>query len=663
MTNAKKAESPVSSDADHVSLLLVDDRPENLLSLEAVLGDLAGNLVRAMSGEEALRHILERDFAAVLLDVNMPGMGGLETARLMRGRAKSRHTPIIFLTGNDNSAAWVREAYQLGAVDYLTKPLVPEILRAKVSVFLELFRLRANERKQAAAAIREQKELWHATLTSIGDAVIATDTQTRVTFMNPEAERLTGWTRAEAAGQDLQRVFRIVDEATRGPMVSPILRVLETGSGVGLAGHTILIDRDGTERPIDDSAAPIKDESGTIYGAVLVFRDITERKIAEERFRRAAAEAAAAAEANAKFRVFFEQGTHFAGVMTLDGTVVEANRLYLDTCGSKREEVIGKPFWECGWWNRSPELMQMVQEASLQAAAGRAFRTETRFYIADGSERIVDLILAPVTDDEGRVLFVAPTGTDITDRKRAEDELREADRRKDEFLATLAHELRNPLAPIRNGLAVLRMGNLEKAGRIMGIMERQLAHLVHLVDDLLDVSRVTSGKITLRKERVELSMVVDVALETSRPLVEAAGHTLTLELPSQPLLLDADPIRLAQVLTNLINNAAKYTPAGGRISVRTAQDGDQVAIAVQDNGVGLPREMLPKIFDMFTQVGASLERSQGGLGIGLTLVRKLVEMHGGTVTADSPGANQGSTFTVRLPLAPMAEGSLEIASE
>jgi PAS domain S-box-containing protein len=649
--SAKRAESPVSSDADHVSILLVDDRPENLLSLEAVLGDLAGNLVRAMSGEEALRHLLERDFAAVLLDVNMPGMGGLETARLMRGRAKSRHTPIIFLTGNDSSPAWVREAYQLGAVDYLTKPLVPEMLRAKVSVFIELFRLRANERRQAAAAIREQKQLWHATLTSIGDAVIATDIRTHVTFMNAEAERLTGWTRAEAVGQDLHRVFRIVNEETRGPMISPVGRVLETGIGVGFEGHTVLIARDGTERPIDDSAAPIKDESGTLYGVVLVFRDITERKLAEARFRRAAAEAAAAAEANAKFRVFFEQGTHFAAVMTLDGTVVEANRLSLDACGFKREEVIGKPFWECGWWNRSPELVQMVREASREAAAGRPFRTETPYLMADGSERIIDLILAPVTDDEGRVLFVAPTGTDITDRKRAEDELREAHRRKDEFLATLAHELRNPLAPIRNGLAVLRRGNPENAGRVMGIMERQLAHLVHLVDDLLDVSRVTSGKITLRKERLELHSVVDAAVETSRPLVEAAGHALTLDLPSQPLFVEADPVRLAQVLTNLINNAAKYTPAEGHISIRTALEGDQVTVAVQDDGVGLPKEMLPKIFDMFTQVGASLERSQGGLGIGLTLVRKLVEMHGGTVTAESPGAGQGSTFTVRLPLA------------
>ena len=224
------------------------------------------------------------------------------------------------------------------------------------------------------------------------------------------------------------------------------------------------MSKDGRRLDISLTISPIRDDAGHVIGASKIARDITERKRAENalreseaRYRRAATEAAQAAEANAKFRAFFEQGTNFAGVLALDGTVVEANRLCLDACGFARDEVIGKPFWECGWWNRSAALMEMVRAASLQAAGGRLFRTETNYFVADGAERVVDLILAPVTDEAGRVLFVAATGTDVTDRRRMEDALREQDRRKDEFLALLAHELRNPLAPLRNGLQVMRL--------------------------------------------------------------------------------------------------------------------------------------------------------------------------------------------------------------
>ncbi len=255
-------------------------------------------------------------------------------------------------------------------------------------------------------------------------------------------------------------------------------------------------------------------------------------------------------------------------------------------------------------------------------------------------------------DDEAALVQLAAVAAAGIENARLYERLKEQDKRKDEFLATLAHELRNPLAPVRNGLQIFRMTPLANPAldQVREMMERQVTHLVHLVDDLLDVSRVTSGKIVLKMERVELGAVVAAAVETSRPLVEAAGHTLTVELPAAPVTVTADPHRLAQVLTNLINNSAKYTPAGGAIRVRAGRDGADAVLSVHDTGVGLPAEMLPKIFDMFTQVGGSLERSQGGLGIGLTLVRKLAEMHGGTVTAESPGAGQGSTFTVRLPL-------------
>jgi len=635
-------------------------------------------------------------------------------------------------------------------------------------------------RRRAEDALQKQSEWLRIALSSIGDGVISTDAEGRVTFMNAIAEALTAWPQGEAMGHPLADIFPIIDECTREPIENPALRALREGTIVGMANHTILIARDGTERPVDDSAAPMRDESGALLGSVLVFRDVSERKRAEEtrtrlaaivessddaivsktldgiirswnagaerifgytaeevvgqpitliipperhdeereilarlargeridhfetvrmaksgrrldisltvspvrdnagrivgaskiarditerkhaehalreserRYRRAAIEAAQAAAANAKFRAFFEQGTNFAGVLALDGTLVEANRLCLDTCGFTRDEVIGKPFWECPWWNPSPALMDMVRSACLGAADGRPFRAETNYFVADGSERVVDLILAPVTDETGRALFVAATGTDITERRQMEDVLREQDRRKDEFLALLAHELRNPLAPLRNGLQIMRLARDDAriVDQARGMMERQLEHMVRLIDDLLDVSRINRNKMQLRRSRVLLAEVVSSAVETARPLIEAAGHELILSLPMEPICLDADLTRLAQVFANLLTNSAKYTPHGGHIRLDARRQGEDVIVFVRDDGIGIPAESLRSIFDMFSQVDRSIERTTGGLGIGLALVKGLVEMHGGTVMAESPGMGKGSTFTVRLP--------------
>ncbi len=252
-------------------------------------------------------------------------------------------------------------------------------------------------------------------------------------------------------------------------------------------------------------------------------------------------------------------------------------------------------------------------------------------------------------------------GLDITDRKRYEEALKDADRRKDNFLATLAHELRNPLAPLRNGLEVMRVasGNAEAVEQARRMMERQLAQMVRLIDDLLDVSRITRGKIALRRERVELAKVVQQAVETSRPLVEAAGHDLRIGLPPHPIFVDADPTRLAQVFANLLTNAAKYTDRGGHIWLTAERREGEVVVAVKDSGIGIAAEHLPRLFEMFSQVGPALERTQGGLGIGLSLVKGLVEMHGGTVEARSAGQGKGSEFTIRLPAPDEVRGGAE----
>ncbi|WP_437565490.1 GAF domain-containing protein [Sorangium sp. So ce542] len=260
--------------------------------------------------------------------------------------------------------------------------------------------------------------------------------------------------------------------------------------------------------------------------------------------------------------------------------------------------------------------------------------------------------------DEAILVQLAHIASVAIENAQLYDQLRDQDRRKDEFLATLAHELRNPLAPIRTGLEILKVaGSADQARKILDMIDRQIGHMVRMVDDLLDVSRITRGKVELRKERIELRAVLNSALETSRPLIEAVAHELAVRLPPAPLLLDADPTRLAQVFANLLNNAAKYTPAGGSIRLAAQRDGAAVVVRVADNGVGIPADMLSSVFDMFTQVGRSIDRAQGGLGIGLTLVKRLVELHGGSIHAESDGAGRGSTFTIRLPLAVAEEAA------
>ncbi len=242
---------------------------------------------------------------------------------------------------------------------------------------------------------------------------------------------------------------------------------------------------------------------------------------------------------------------------------------------------------------------------------------------------------------------------EVAERKRIEEALREADRRKDEFLATLAHELRNPLAPIRNALEIMRLagGDAEALERSRAVMERQVGQMVRLIDDLLDVSRITRGKLQLVMERVDLKAAVEAAVEMSRPQVEKAGLRLSVSVPDRPVWVNGDRVRLAQVLSNLLNNAAKYTEPGGNIALTAAQNAAHAVVRVRDTGIGIPPDMLPHVFELFTQVNRSLNRSQGGLGIGLALVRRLVEMHGGTVKAHSDGLGKGAEFVIRLPLA------------
>jgi signal transduction histidine kinase len=393
--------------SDKVNILLVDDQPAKLLTYEAMLGELGETLITATSARQALAHLLRTDVAVMLVDVCMPELDGFELAAMLRAHPRFQKTPIIFVSGVHLTEFDRLKGYASGAVDYVPVPVVPEVLRAKVSVFVDLFR------------------------------------KTR----------------------DLERLNR--------------------------------------------------------------------------------------------------------------------------------------------------ELEQRVAErtAALEASAAN-----------------------------------------LRDREEA---LREADRRKDEFLAMLAHEIRNPLAPIRTAVQLLRLKELPEAHRANArdVIERQVDHLVRLIDDLLDVARITRGAITLQRAHVDLAEVVARAVETSRPLIDSRRHELTIELPDQSLSVFGDLTRLSQVLGNLLNNAAKYTDAQGRIQLRVEADGGEAVIRVRDNGIGISRDMLSRVFDLFAQADRSLERASGGLGIGLALVRRLVEMHGGSVSAHSGGVGHGTEMVIRLPIA------------
>jgi PAS domain S-box-containing protein len=806
------------------------------------------------------------------------------------------------------------------------------------SVALQNARSILIERHRVERALAEERERLRITLASIGDAVISTDAEGRVVFLNGVAEALTGWPQAEAAGRPLSEVFHIVSETTREPVENPALRALREGRVVDLANHTVLVCRDGTERPIDDSAAPMRDEAGVTMGAVLVFRDVTEKRRADEvraqlaaiiqssddailsktldgvirswnvgaerlfgytsdetigqhitllippdrldeettilsRLRkgervdhfetvrrrkdgrlvdisltvspvkdqdgrvigaskiardvtdrkradaalresegrhRFLAELGAATqpltdpaqvlEATARMlaehlqvdrcayaeveneAIFVITGDHTRGVPSIVGRWpvaafgAECERLMLANepyvvddvdadprAGSELlayrqtniQSVICVPLHKAGklvaamavhqrtarnWTAPEIELVRTVAERcweslerardarSLKEAADRlalAFdaarlgdwswdaandlvtfspRAAEIFGVADGTQLTgtkMEELLHPEDRDRARLevdravqaraqydveyrvirrdgaeVWVSAKGRgqyspdgsvvgllgvvqDITERKRLEQELRdrarelvEADRKKDDFIALLAHELRNPLAPVLTGLQVMRLsGDAAAVAKARAMMDRQLSHMVRLIDDLLDVSRMSRNKLHLQKTRVLLAEVVSHAVEAAGPAVEAAGHQLHVSLPAEPIVLDADLTRLAQVFGNILTNSAKYTERGGQIWLTAQRHDGEAVVSIRDTGIGLPADALTRVFDMFSQVDRPVERMTGGLGIGLALVKALVEIHGGKVTAQSPGPGAGSTFTVRLPVA------------
>ncbi len=406
------------------------------------------------------------------------------------------------------------------------------------------------------------------------------------------------------------------------------------------------------QRFVDQVYMPLRDPDGRVTGILVHGIDVTDRKLADEKLRAS----------EERYRTLFEsvdQGFCIFEMIfddqdrPVDYRFLEMNKMFEAHTGLRN--AVGRTAKELvpnldGYW---------FDTYGRVARTGEPARFESE---APAMDRWFDVYATRLGGPESR--RVALLFSDISERKRSEDklvklatDLAEADQRKTEFLATLAHELRNPLAPIRSGLSVMRLkgDNAASVARVREMMERQVGHMVHLIDDLLDVARISGGKLELKKERADLRGVLSSAVETSLPLIETGQHELSVEAPEHEVAAEVDVTRIAQVVANLLNNAAKYTPSGGRIGLSLRVEGGDAVITVSDNGIGIPQEALGSVFEMFSQVGNHLERAQGGLGIGLSLVRRLVDMHGGQVTAESGGPRRGSVFTVRLPLAEGAQ--------
>jgi signal transduction histidine kinase/DNA-binding response OmpR family regulator len=576
-----------------INILLVDDNPSNLISLEAILQAPDRNLVRAASGDEALRYLLGCDVAVILLDVYMPGINGLETAALIRGRERSRDIPIIFLTADSTGSTLVSKGYSLGAVDYIVKPVEPDILKSKVAVFVELFK-KTEEIKQQAALLHEKNiELENANLQrlsmliELGQQLAAERDPLQLLEKFCHAARKIVGARYSAVGmldQDDHTLRHFLTSGFNAETVSP--------SGATPVGQEILDVLLVKRRPLrltqtemvssaldflpqgspDNSSllAPILSPS-QVYGWLY----LSDKLDAEE---------------------FSEADERLAGTLTSQVAVAYENaRLYAEA------------------QHHAAELQQEVTERKQ-------------------------------AEEERSKLLVREQAA------RAEAEA--ANRTKDEFLATLSHELRTPLTAVLGWAHLLRSGKLtdETAANALETIERNARAQSQLIDDLLDVSRIITGKLSLDTRAIELGPIVEAAINSVRPAAQAKNIQLHADLNQATGLVAGDASRLQQVVWNLFSNSIKFTPQNGRVNVRLKRSNSHAEITVSDTGQGISPEFLPHVFDRFRQADGTTTRTHGGLGLGLAIVRHLVELHGGTVHADSAGAGQGATFTVNLPL-------------
>jgi signal transduction histidine kinase/DNA-binding response OmpR family regulator len=741
-------------------VLLVDDQPARLLTYESVLSGVGVTCVRALSGEEALGRLLKQTFALILLDVSMPGMDGFETARAIREHPRFERTPIIFVTGVHVSEIDTLRGYEVGAIDYISVPLVPEILRSKVALLVELYKrrteldglnralesarreleqerqhrsqpvgtqvaLRLNELRSRALlrladtsrTVTNPIDLAHAAAQILGetlsvsrcgygtmDLVAETITVER-DWCSPGVMSLAGKLNFREYGSyvdDLKRGETVIcsdvrlDPRTRansdrlealGARAFVNMPIVENGSVVAL----LFLNHAAVREWTDEELGFFREAAGRTRIAVerrrheeaiaadltitTLLRDLATREVSDSAVNELSKEILSAAiaivEADGGTLQLLDEPTqelYFAATLGLDPALVahfsRVNATSKSPCGvalasGKRSFVdydAPAPDDPDGTLRVHFEHgLRFGQSTPLITRTGRALGMITTHWVKRPE----------ISERELRYLdLLARQTADLVERTQAEQalristqELRDADRRKDEFIAMLAHELRNPLVPIRTAIELLKKSseNPSVVETIRPMMERQVKHMVRLIDGLLDVSRVTSGKMELSREAVSVSTLITGAVEANREALNQGGIALAMNIGRPDLIVDVDATRFTQILSNLLNNAAKFTPPGGQVSVCDSLDRGQagdcwLSITVTDTGIGISQELLPRIFDLFAQAESAGRNRHRGIGIGLALARRLAEMHWGTLEARSNGLNQGSSFVLRIPI-------------
>ncbi|HEX6189828.1 MAG TPA: response regulator [Pyrinomonadaceae bacterium] len=578
--------------SERINILMVDDSSTNLLALEAILQAPDRNLIRASSGEDALRYLLDHDVSVVLLDVYMPGIDGLQTAELIRGREKSRDIPIIFLTANTTGHAHLTRGYSLGAVDYIVKPVDPAILRSKVNVFVELFK-KAREVKRQAQLLEEQnKAIKNANLE-------------RLQMLIDLGHELAAEREPVAVLQKFCRsAQRIIDaEEVTVAMLSDDERTTrhffrcDKKGNIHETGELPNVIQKALDRVVNERAPVRLDESSDL----LLEEDSDSNSV----------------------RSFL--GAPIISATALRGWFYLLNSRTADEF-TEADERLAATF--------ANHVAVAYENASLYAESEN-HATELR----------LEMAVRKQAEEERARLLVR--------EQAAREEAEAANQNKDEFLATLSHELRTPLTAILGWSHLMRTRKLNDSEltRALDTIERNARAQSQLIDDLLDVSRIITGKLSIDRGRVDVSRVIETALDAIRPLADAKEIELTNGALSSNITVLGDPNRLQQIFWNLFSNAVKFTPRGGRISVETAVCDSRVRVCVADTGIGIKPEFVPFIFDRFRQADGSTTREHGGLGLGLAIVQHLVDLHAGSVEVTSDGPNRGSTFTVTIPLA------------
>jgi PAS domain S-box-containing protein len=629
------ARVPAVHDAEG-RVIVADDNADMREYVARLLREHGLTVETARDGNTALELAKRDPPDLVLTDVMMPGLDGFQLLAALRDDATTALVPVVMLSARAGEESRV-EGLAAGADDYLVKPFSARELLARVVTHLQLGRAR----REAARANHQLRDLVMQSPIAMS---LLEGPELRYAIVNDRYREMVA--RDRLVGMTITEAF---PEVAGTPLMAIFQRVYATGEPFSTDEYEVELVRDGVLEAchFKFSTIAVRDTRGEITGIMATAVEVSEQvrarralELSEGRLRRVV-------ESNMIGFVSIE----------LDGKVLDANDYFLDLVGATRDELDAGTL-------RLDDFTSEADRARSDAAIRELALTGVcdpyeKCYVRRDGRRVPVVVGSTLVPGGGReaISFVL----DISERKRVEEQnvvlraqAENANRAKDEFLAMLGHELRNPLAPILTATTLMRLRGGDAIEKARTVIERQAQHLVHLVDDLLDVSRITRGKVELKRARVELAEVVARAIEMASPLIEQRRHELHLQVPPRGLAIDADPARIAQVVANLLTNAAKYTEPGGRIAITGARIGDVVELVVRDNGIGIAPEMLPHVFEQFVQERQALDRSQGGLGLGLSIVRSLVELHGGTAVATSAGRGGGSELTIRLPAADVA---------